>query len=1066
MANETLKIDVNNKPVVGFVTDDASQEIRMGRIDDTTKGLKVMLAGASGGVLTPTTGQYKSFVTVGSANADYLVGSYIDIGDAINAAYAGLPSTGGMIWIDAGTYSYLTPIVFGTNGKFASLIGANAAATFLKYTPTSGTAFTMNCGNPTGHLVYELSGFTLMGKSSLVAAGQTNTNTSNGIVYGGANGAVGINTHDLNVNGFGRNLVISSNAYMLQWNNVASSGGNGGTTGNLMFINAASNSGERNVFNGCSFTDPGNSTALNAVYITNAGTASNSFSACSFDDVQVFIGASNGQTTFSNSCHFENSAFSTYPQYIPILGVSSDLSTMISMFGTEFANDGNSSGNTFQTLVKHGGQLVAMGTMINNYGGQTITNFVDHSLDNGKASDMIWGVKIQGGGLTNIVAGSGGVVWSEANGSAPIYNIQNSYSIGLRANGSNTNEFFSGSTTTASYNHTADWIFPGTVTVYGSLAALSFNTILDASQFTGSGSNDMGDKINTAYAYISTLGLLGAIITVPAGVFVCTTSINFGTNGVRVSLRGAPGGGTVLDYTSTSASQVICTVNTGIQSGSIEHTSYEAIRDITFRGSRRSSSSPAIGVLMGGSNGAAGACLVNVNIEGFGQGLYSGANTYHTGWYNGVIRNCAQLIFIAAASNSGEALHFYNGFFVDPFDATFATTNGVQLADSGSASCLFSGCSFDDTQVRIGQANNVAFQGCHFENPGSANWGAYTYIAIDNNLATNVSFNGDTFFATGSVSPTSYMSNGGNVIMNGVIVRKFTGSTMTNFASLSGSGRITWTGFNNVSGTAITNVVSGVAYTPNGFVNQAGASYILDASAIGTYNYNNTTQATPALIINSTDATTAAQAVLALRTNGTLRGDFRADGNGNIGFDSSGTGGIDFNYNTGTGAVNFWGGTTVSKFGVSNVGAITQAGKTTNYNSINTAGYGVPAIYGSGRVTAQTAAAAAIATYTVGAADGTFLVSGNINVTASTVNNFTMTCTYTDETNTSRTLTFNFSSITGTLGTAITNALGTGAYEGIPLHIRCKASTAITIATTGTFTTVTYNAEGVITQLA
>jgi len=49
MANETLKIDANNKPVAGFVTDDASQEIRMARIDDTTKGLKVMIVGGGGG---------------------------------------------------------------------------------------------------------------------------------------------------------------------------------------------------------------------------------------------------------------------------------------------------------------------------------------------------------------------------------------------------------------------------------------------------------------------------------------------------------------------------------------------------------------------------------------------------------------------------------------------------------------------------------------------------------------------------------------------------------------------------------------------------------------------------------------------------------------------------------------------------------------------------------------------------------------------------------------------------------------------------------------------------------
>lgn len=770
--------------------------------------------------------------------ADQFTGSgNNDIGDKINTAYAALASTGGAIWIPAGTYSFSTPIVFNTSGKFVSLMGVSAAATFLKFTPTSGTAITYNCGNPTGHIVYEISGFTLMGKSSLVAAGQTNTNTSFGIVYGGNQGAVGINTHDMNVNGFGVNLNITANAYMLQWNNVASSGGNGGTNGNLMLVNAASNSGERNSWHGCAFTDPGNSTALNAVYITNAGTASNSFSACSFDDVQVFIGASNGQTSFTESCHFENSAFSTYPQYIPILGVSSDRSTMISIFGLEIANDGNSSGTTFQTIVKHGGQLIMGGIMINNYGGQTITNLVDHSLDNGVASDMVGMIQIQGGGLTNIIAGSGGVPYTQANGSCWVYNIDNSYSIGLRANGSNTNEFFSGSNTTGSYDHSGNWTLGvdtnSTVTVPGIGKVHNFNTILDASTFTGS---DIGAKVNAAYAYaVSTLAINGVIITIPAGAFSFSTPIVIGSDGFRVSIRGVPGDGTVLTYTGAISTKAI-TINCGYQGDSFgsEHITYEAIRDLTLKGNDGTSASAKIGVYLGGTNGAAGAVLRNVKIETFGQCLVFAANTYHTLCDSVVLRNGAQLLYFTAASNSGESLRFINCFIVDPFDTTYVTANGVQFADSSAASASFFGCSFDDCQVRIGQANNVSFYGTHWENPGSANWGAYTYLSIDNNLATNVSLNGDTFFATGSTSPTAYFANGGNLTMNGVIVRKFTGSTMTNMGSLAGTGRVTWSGLNNVSGTAFTNVVSGVAYTPMGFANQAGNVWKVDASAVMT----------------------------------------------------------------------------------------------------------------------------------------------------------------------------------------------------------------------------------------
>jgi hypothetical protein len=124
-----------------------------------------------------------------------------------------------------------------------------------------------------------------------------------------------------------------------------------------------------------------------------------------------------------------------------------------------------------------------------------------------------------------------------------------------------------------------------------------------------------------------------------------------------------------------------------------------------------------------------------------------------------------------------------------------------------------------------------------------------------------------------------------------------------------------------------------------------------------------------------------------------------------------------------------------------------------------------PVISNTGRLTGKTSAQTTVATFTP-AADGTFEVSANVNVTTSTLHNFTVTCAYTDETNTSRTLTLGFTQLSGaTLLTAITNSTGVGPYESPVYHIRCKASTAITIATTGTFTTVTYNVEGAIRQL-
>lgn len=143
-------------------------------------------------------------------------------------------------------------------------------------------------------------------------------------------------------------------------------------------------------------------------------------------------------------------------------------------------------------------------------------------------------------------------------------------------------------------------------------------------------------------------------------------------------------------------------------------------------------------------------------------------------------------------------------------------------------------------------------------------------------------------------------------------------------------------------------------------------------------------------------------------------------------------------------------------------GNITVNNKIASYSNVATVGLGVPAIYGSGRATGQTAANASVATYTNGAADGTFIVSVNILVTAFTAGTINTQVTYKDEGGTSRTAVFNFSSVTGTLGTAIG---ATGAFEGIPLHIRVQANAVITIATTVTVFTGTYSCEGYIRQL-
>lgn len=471
-------------------------------------------------------------VTLGTLNAQVIETvlyadqfSGVDMGEKINTAYASsqCPSEGCTVVIPNGSNSYTTPIVCGINGKFLSIKGSGAASARLIYTPTSGNAITINCGNPTGHIGYELTGFTLQGKTTLVAAGNTNTNTSIGIFYGGSQGAVGVWTHDMNINGFGSNWEIGANAYMLTFSNFTNSGGNGGQAarGALLHIDVASNSGERNVFINGTFTDPGNSNTSNCIYITSGGTASNFFSNLSKDDCQAFTGASNGINSW-DQIHEENPAFATYGSYIPYLGVSSDVSTVMSFSNFVIAND-TSGANSFSTIFKVGGPVSVNNVSLQNYGGGTVAALVDHSLDNGISHDHICQVQVQGGALTAIVAGGGGVSYSRATGGGCLDNTDNSFTIGIRANASNTNDFFSGNNIVGTFNHNGDWVFGNASNVaFDNTGNIRLGRTITAGGTTGNQTiNKAEGTVNVATAG-TTVTVTNSLVTASSIIFVTT----------------------------------------------------------------------------------------------------------------------------------------------------------------------------------------------------------------------------------------------------------------------------------------------------------------------------------------------------------------------------------------------------------------------------------------------------------------------------------------------------------------------------------------------------------------
>lgn len=130
------------------------------------------------------------------------------------------------------------------------------------------------------------------------------------------------------------------------------------------------------------------------------------------------------------------------------------------------------------------------------------------------------------------------------------------------------------------------------------------------------------------------------------------------------------------------------------------------------------------------------------------------------------------------------------------------------------------------------------------------------------------------------------------------------------------------------------------------------------------------------------------------------------------------------------------------------------------YNNITTVGQGVPAIYARGRLTGQTGIGT-ITSFTP-TADSSFLVTINVNVTAYTSGSITSLVNYTDETNSPRNTNLALIGSSGAYGTAANSAQP---WSGVPLQIRVKSGTTVSISINGSFT-ATYNVEAFIIQIA
>ncbi len=334
----------------------------------------------------------------------------------------------------------------------------------------------------------------------------------------------------------------------------------------------------------------------------------------------------------------------------------------------------------------------------------------------------------------------------------------------------------------------------------------NFGGTLDCSAFAGA---DIYAKCNTAYAWAVTNQYKEVTLVIPNGKYSVSTEFHCDTNGFRCLLEGSPSGGTEIDWTGSATSTLI---NSGIQGTGIDHTSGCGIANLTIVGTSASrTSSPQIGVELGGVNGSDCTVMTNVNFKTLGFGLWTGANLYHFAWYNGGWKNVGENVHMDVANNSGEGMDFFNPFMIDAGNND--PLKCFNITDFAAAEVSVFGGSIDDCQVYVGDQVNFSTYGTNWENPDT-NLSSYTYLVAGDSQYTNINIhNGMILNDRGFTIPTLFNVAGAHINFDGVTLFK-SGGVVTNLVTSAG-GKIDWRALNNTGG-MVTNIYASVGFSTNG----------------------------------------------------------------------------------------------------------------------------------------------------------------------------------------------------------------------------------------------------------
>lgn len=306
----------------------------------------------------------------------------------------------------------------------------------------------------------------------------------------------------------------------------------------------------------------------------------------------------------------------------------------------------------------------------------------------------------------------------------------------------------------------------GQTQVRGGNNALVGQAPIFANLVTGTGNNDMGDKVNTAGASSActvagqTSGCMIYILPDPSGgCWSYTTPILLNGTGVAYTLAGSPGGASCITYTPSSGNAVTIDPGTSNVTATGNLTG-AGVRDLAIFGACTQSSNVPVcsgitsqGLVIGPVNGAYSLTILNVKLgrlgAGFAAGVEFGANTFGDMFFN-----------VSALGNSVGAL-LDNLNEKNTWVGGFISQNitGISITHAGSDP-TFQHIKFDDNTtcaISLTAISNLTLEDTRYENggggtdcwlnatAGSVYWtdGQWNDDLVSGTSAQNVTFSGN-----------------------------------------------------------------------------------------------------------------------------------------------------------------------------------------------------------------------------------------------------------------------------------------------------------------------------------